>query len=364
MGSLTPGDPSVDATKGAIEGQRKFVPSPSRMLGDDQTLADRDQTLEDADQTTADSDQTAADSDQAAAESDQAASDRDLVHGGDPSVHRFTRDLRDRSAQQRQQGAQRRVDAAGDRDQIASARDLAAQARDQAAELRDRELAARDAAAAGDGRAMTAEEIGGRASADRGRAAADRSAAAEGRARAASDREHAADDRAQADRDRFGARADRDALLTQLAILETDQLTGARTRGAGLLDVDNEIDRALRTTGRLAIAYVDIVGLKVINDTHGHAAGDALLQHAVRGIRHHLRSYDLIVRVGGDEFVCVLPDATIEDARQRFGAIQTGLAADPERCEIKVGFAELAKGDSTADLIQRADDELPTSPGR
>jgi diguanylate cyclase (GGDEF)-like protein len=279
-------------------------------------------------------------------------------------VHRFTRDLRDRSAQQRQLGAQRRVEAAGDRDGIASARDLAALARDQAAELRDHEFAARDTATAGDGRAMSAAESAGRAPEDRRRAVPDRAAAAEGRVRAASDREHAALDREQADRDRSQARADRDALLAQLGILETDQLTGARTRAAGLLDVDNEIERARRTTGLLAIAYVDIVGLKAVNDAHGHAAGDALLQHAVRGIRHHLRSYDVIVRVGGDEFICVMPGATIEDARQRFAAIQTGLAADPERCEIKVGFAELAQEDSTAQLIQRADNELPTSRGR
>ncbi len=361
---LTPGDPPVDATNGAREAQRELISSGSWMRADAQTLADADQTTADSDQTTADSDQTAADSDQAAADSDQAASDRELVHGGDPGVHRFTRDLRDRSAQQRQQSAQRRVEAAAERDQIARARDLAAMARDRAAELRDRELAARDVAAAGDGRAMIAAEIAGRASADRRRAAADRAVAAEARARAASDRENAAGDRAQADRDRSQARADRDALLAQLAILETDQLTGARMRAAGLVDIDHEIDRARRATGLLVIAYVDIVGLKVVNDAHGHAAGDALLQHAVRGIREHLRSYDVIVRVGGDEFVCVMPGATIEEARQRFGAIHAGLAADPELCEIKVGFAQLAHGDSTAELIRRADNDLPTSPGR
>jgi diguanylate cyclase (GGDEF)-like protein len=111
----------------------------------------------------------------------------------------------------------------------------------------------------------------------------------------------------------------------------------------------------------LVIAYIDVVGLKAVNDTDGHAAGDALLQHAVNAIRGHLRSYDLIVRIGGDEFLSVMSGATIEDARQRFAAIQTALAADPARCEIKVGFAALAAEDSAAELIERADAELPAS---
>jgi diguanylate cyclase (GGDEF)-like protein len=237
-------------------------------------------------------------------------------------------------------------------------------ARDQAAERHDRELAARDTAAAGNGRAMSGAEIVARAAEDRRRAATDRAAAADGRARAARNREHAAADRERAARDREHARADRETLLAQLVILETDQLTGARTRAAGLVDIEHEIDRARRAAGLLVIAYVDVVGLKPVNDKRGHAAGDTLLRRAVHGIRSHLRSYDLIVRMGGDEFVCVMPGATIQDARQRFAAIQTDLAATPDRCEIRIGYAELAQDDNTADLIERADAQLHTSRAR
>jgi PleD family two-component response regulator len=56
--------------------------------------------------------------------------------------------------------------------------------------------------------------------------------------------------------------------------------------------------------------------------------------------------------------------ATIEDARQRFGAVQIALAPDLDQCEIKVGFAALAPGDKAAELIERADAELLTSSGR
>jgi diguanylate cyclase (GGDEF)-like protein len=245
-----------------------------------------------------------------------------------------------------------RIEAAADRDRIASARDLEASARDEAAEMLDRELAVDG------GESVAGSEFLERASRYRTRDAADRVTTAGSRARAASDREHAAGDREQAAHDRSLAQADRKALQQQLAIMEIDPLTGARTRAAGLADLDREIDRAGRAASPLVIAYIDVVGLKAVNDATGHATGDALLQRAVNSMRHHLRPYDLIVRVGGDEFVCVMPGATIEHARQRFGAIQAALAADSEPCEITIGFAGLERGEAADQLIQRADADM------
>ena len=126
-------------------------------------------------------------------------------------------------------------------------------------------------------------------------------------------------------------------------------------------DFDREIDRARRLDGVLAVAYVDVVGLKAVNDAHGHSAGDALLRRAVQVIRAHLRSYDLTVRLGGDEFLCAMSGATIEDARQRFDGIQAALAAEPEPAELNVGFAALSREDGAAELIERADPKLPRS---
>jgi diguanylate cyclase (GGDEF)-like protein len=343
------------------DGDQTAADSDQAAADSDQAAADSDQAAADSDQAAADSDQAAADSDQTAADSDQAAADSDLAHGGDPSVYAFTRDLRGRGLQARQQGARLRVEAAAARDAVARARDEVASERDQAAEQHDRELAARDAAWRHHERALTGAEVVLRAAENRRRAAADRAAAAQGRARAAADREQAAEDREQAARDRLQAAIDRDELLHRLAIAETDPLTGTRTRAAGLEDLEHEIDRARRTMDSLVVAFVDIVGLKAVNDTHGHAAGDTLLQSAVRGIRGHLRSYDLIVRLGGDEFLSVMSGTTIEDAHQRFAAIQAALRGEPQRCEIKVGFAALAPQDSAAALINRADAELPIS---
>jgi diguanylate cyclase (GGDEF)-like protein len=355
----TAGDSLEDSTNGAGNAPKERAASASRALDKHQTLSDRDQTVADADQTGSDSDQTSADNDQAAADTDQAASDRDLVEGGDPAVHDATRDLRDRGAEQRREGARARVEAASARDVVADARDDAAAERDRAADLHDREQAMRDVAGTAGGRAAMGAEALERAAESREHAAADRIAAAEGRVRAAADRARAAHDREQAAHDRLQAQADRAELLHQLAIAETDVLTGARTRGPGLADLDHEIDRARRAETMLVVAYIDVVGLKAVNDSHGHAAGDELLQHVVRAIRAHLRSYDLIIRLGGDEFLCVVSGATIGEARRRFEAVQVALAAQPAHCELRVGFALLAAADTAAELIQRADAELP-----
>jgi diguanylate cyclase (GGDEF)-like protein len=361
MADLTPRDPGPDQNDDAVNGWPETRASAGGTTADDQSLADRELTFADADQTSADSDQTAADSDQTAAETDQAASDRELERGSDPQLHDATRKIRDRSAQRRQQTADARLERAAARDQAAHDRDLTALERDQAAARRDRGLAACEAGETSLGHASTNTKNRLRAARDRTDAAADRSTAAAGRARAAADREQAARDREQAAQDRAQSRADRDALIQQLAMAEIDQLTGARLRGPGLAELDHEIDRARRASGPLVVAYVDVVGLKAVNDVHGHAAGDKVLQRTVRRIRIQLRPYDLIVRVGGDEFVCVMSGTTIQDARRRFASVQTMLTADPDPLAIKVGLAALGPRDSAAELIQRADAELPTS---
>lgn len=356
MAGLKSGDRPVN---GAVEGQQDSV-APA----DEQTLSDREQTLAADDQTASDTDQTAADGDQAAADSDQAASDRDFEQGGDPGSHDESRELRDRNAELRGRTAARRHEAATNRDAIANQRDLLALDRDRQADQSDRELAARDAAWSIPARASTAVEILMRAAADRRRGAADRAAAADARARAARDRGQAAADRERAARDRAQARVDREKLIRELLIAETDALTGARTRGAGLTDLEQEINRARRTDARLVVAYIDVVGLKRVNDVRGHAAGDALLRRTVTGIRDHLRSYDLLIRVGGDEFVCAMSGATLEDAGRHFKAVQKALANSPEPCDIKVGLASFSGHENAEDLVARADADLPASPGR
>jgi diguanylate cyclase (GGDEF)-like protein len=193
---------------------------------------------------------------------------------------------------------------------------------------------------------------------DRTRAADDRTRAADDRTRAADDRTRAAEERAESAHDRTLAARDRaDAALDREAS-ETDELTHVRRRGAGMKQLQREIDRARRAPEELVVTFVDVDGLKLVNDSEGHLAGDALLVAVADSLRERLRSYDLIMRFGGDEFVCALPNVDVRGVRQHFTEVSNALAAGPTRGSITVGFAELGEDDSAADLIRRADADL------
>jgi len=122
--------------------------------------------------------------------------------------------------------------------------------------------------------------------------------------------------------------------------------------------LEREINRARHGNGRLALAYVDVDWLKQVNDRQGHAAGDALLRDVVGAIQTHLRSYDPIVRVGGDEFVCALGDTTPDEARLRFQEIRATLEQAHPTASISVGFAALRPEDTLEQLTERGDKAL------
>lgn len=114
--------------------------------------------------------------------------------------------------------------------------------------------------------------------------------------------------------------------------------------------------RSKRTGQPFVVAFVDVDGLKRVNDSLGHDAGDQLLRRVVDATRAQLRSYDLIVRLGGDEFVCGLSGLGLAETIQRFERVNADLAMD--QASITVGFAELEAGDSLVKLIARADEAL------
>jgi diguanylate cyclase (GGDEF)-like protein len=327
-----------------------------------QTLADRDQTAADWDQTESDLDQTSADADQGASERDQVASDRDQAaadddqHASDRAgVNREgyarTRRARSQSAlertrasEARSQTAQLRDEAGARRDRVAAKRDVAARDRDRLAAALDREIARSEE---GDPRENGHPvEIG---------VLLGRKDAAASRARAAAQREAAASDRAEAARDRLQAALDRADAVEELILEGIDYLTGALRRRVGLEAIQREMDRTARTGEPLVLAFIDIDGLKPVNDQHGHAAGDELLRETVSSIRRHLRSYDLIARVGGDEFLCLLAGQDIAGAHKRFAEISIQPTEGPARASFTVGFAMRREGDSLEDLIGRAD---------
>ncbi len=315
----------------------------------EQALSDRDQTASDQDQSASDDDQTGSESDSAASARDQRSSDRDQQTADrdlaqhdkhDPAereAYEESRRERRRSTEDREAAESERSGTTEDRARTASRRDETAEARDDAARLRDAHAERVEEAII-----SSREPLARRLEQLRVQAAADR-------ARAALDRRRAARDRAQAALER--ARLD-----AELATAHLDGLTGAYRREMGDLMLSNEIARARRAGGHFVVAYIDVDRLKQINDRDGHAAGDEVLKTVVKAIRASLRSFDPIVRYGGDEFVCGLGATDTDEANRRFDAVRRALRE--ESIAISVGLASLQVDETREQLVARADAAL------
>jgi diguanylate cyclase (GGDEF)-like protein len=144
----------------------------------------------------------------------------------------------------------------------------------------------------------------------------------------------------------------------------TDDLTGALRRGTGLAALQREIDRARRSGRGLVVAFMDVDGLKNLNDTDGHAAGDDLLRKVVAAIRERVRSYDLVFRYGGDEFVCALVDTTMAQAERTATDIRGRVERNTGGHTVSVGLAELGHDDDAVRIVARADTALYRQRGR
>lgn len=275
---------------------------------------------------------------------------------------------RDRAGALRDQAGDRRDEAGDWRDEAGTLRDEAGDRRDQAAQQRDlvtersEENPTAEAAREIRARAALARR---EAASDRRRSLEDRQAGADERAQAQSDRGTAsgdrgsgADERGQAGLDRNTALADRGASAREREYSSVDALTGAYLRGPGLVELGREIARARRSAQPLVLAFVDVDGLKAINDSLGHAAGDRLLLQVAGELRAKLRSYDLVIRYGGDEFLWVLSGQTIDEATKRLALVSVAVADGSEHGSMTVGLAELGRDESADDLVARADAEL------
>ncbi|WDF35226.1 GGDEF domain-containing protein (plasmid) [Arthrobacter agilis] len=136
--------------------------------------------------------------------------------------------------------------------------------------------------------------------------------------------------------------------------LAIDELTGALARKPGLAELHREIVRAHRTGDSFILAFTDIDGLKTTNDELGHQAGDALIRNIVGAVRGTVREYDLIVRYGGDEFLCGIPDLGLAEISERLENTRASLAADHNGF-FTVGLAQLEPHEDLTSLIKRAD---------
>ncbi len=138
--------------------------------------------------------------------------------------------------------------------------------------------------------------------------------------------------------------AERTRDLEYYATLDT--MTGVFNRRVGLTLLEKEIQRARRQKSVLTVCFLDINGLKAVNDQYGHQEGDELILTVVRVLKEALRESDSLCRMGGDEFLVILPDCNLNQSLQVWENIQKKMDeanARPDRqyaISVSRGFAE------------------------
>lgn len=162
-------------------------------------------------------------------------------------------------------------------------------------------------------------------------------------------------------------------LLSQELKLQasTDYLTGAANRRSLMQRLALEFDKVQRLPGhRCALLAVDLDLFKQVNDRHGHAAGDAVLQHVAALMRRLTRQHDLVARSGGEEFTLLLPDTGADEAAALAERLRAGLQAQPAQhagpqgavllsVTVSVGVSLVLPGDASLDaVLARADAAL------
>ncbi len=118
--------------------------------------------------------------------------------------------------------------------------------------------------------------------------------------------------------------------VADLALL--DDLTGVGNRRHLVQRLTEECARSERSGQPFALLVIDLDGFKAINDTHGHAAGDACLQHFTLMAQTRLRPGDMLARTGGDEFCIVLPSSTLREGAMIARRVLEVCRADAEQC--------------------------------
>jgi diguanylate cyclase (GGDEF)-like protein len=153
--------------------------------------------------------------------------------------------------------------------------------------------------------------------------------------------------------------------VADLALL--DDLTGVGNRRHLVQRLSEECARSERSGQPFSLLVIDLDGFKAINDTHGHAAGDACLQHFTLMAQTRLRPGDMLARSGGDEFCIVLPSSTLREGAMIARRVLEVCRADAEHCagadipiSVSIGVAQWTAemGASPDQLIAAADQAL------
>jgi diguanylate cyclase (GGDEF)-like protein/putative nucleotidyltransferase with HDIG domain len=141
----------------------------------------------------------------------------------------------------------------------------------------------------------------------------------------------------------------------------TDYLTGLPNARSLFLQLDSELARCKRANSELCVIVCDVDGFKQINDRFGHLEGNRVLQSIAQGMRESCREYDYVARMGGDEFVLILPDLPREIAKVKIEDIremvrEVGRKLGDNSIGMSVGEAYYpADGRDAEDLLAQAD---------
>lgn len=156
-----------------------------------------------------------------------------------------------------------------------------------------------------------------------------------------------------------------------LSLALTDSLTGLYNRRYLEAHLQKTLASAKETRKPVGFLYMDIDFFKKVNDTYGHQVGDEILQGFSKRLKDGLRSFDLVARLGGEEFVAVLPDTNVDLAMVIAERLRKSVEEAPFPCSAPEGQLSITSSFgavvvtesevetvSVADLIKRADDQL------
>jgi len=157
----------------------------------------------------------------------------------------------------------------------------------------------------------------------------------------------------------------REKLNEMEKVADRDQLLPILNRRAFVRELTRYISFAVRYGAPASLLYFDLDGFKQINDGHGHAAGDAVLEHFAEVLSTNVRDTDVVGRLGGDEFGVILSHANQVQAQSKAQSLAEALHAVPaswQSKKIPVGFSfgafELSSSDSADLAIARADEAM------
>lgn len=162
--------------------------------------------------------------------------------------------------------------------------------------------------------------------------------------------------------DALGRMEERTDEVYRMAVL--DPLTGLYNRRSGEQRLAEEISRSHRHARPLTVLLLDLNGLKATNDTLGHPAGDQVIKHFAELLQKAIRGSDVAVRMGGDEFLAMLPEckpAEVHLVLDRLKGKKTDFDGQTIDLEFSAGWTDYIPGEAPEELLKRADAALYTN---